>query len=199
MYKYIKRFSDIIISILGILLLTPIFVFIAILIKLDSKGPIIFKQKRIGRFGIIFDIYKFRSMLVDAEKQGVYESKNDSRVTRIGKIIRKLSIDELPQFLNVLKGDMSLIGPRPTLVYHPWKINEYSDIQKQRFNLRPGVTGWAQVNGRKDVEWNKRIEYDVFYVNNLSFLFDIRIIFITIFKVIMMRDNLNTNKTIKKD
>lgn len=199
MYLFIKRVADIFLSIIGLIILLPILLVVSLLIKIDSKGPIIFKQKRIGKLGKIFNIYKFRSMTVGAEKYGVYESKNDSRVTRIGKIIRKLSIDELPQFINILKGDMSIVGPRPTLTYHPWKYEEYTDFQKERFNLRPGVTGWAQVNGRKDVEWNKRIEYDVYYVNNASILLDIKILFKTIFKVILMKDNINREQTVKKD
>ncbi len=134
-------------------------------------------------------------MCVGAEKGGVYESKNDSRVTRVGKFIRKTSIDELPQFFNILKGDMSLIGPRPTLTYHPWPYEQYTEIQKQRFNVRPGVTGWAQVNGRKEVPWDKRLEYDVEYVNNLSFKMDMNIFMKTIYKVLMMKDNVNTTET----
>src|SRR5690554_3080476 len=117
MYKYIKRLLDIMISFLGLLITMPILILVAILIKLDSKGPIIFKQDRIGKNGKVFKMYKFRSMTVGAEKGGVYESKNDARVTRVGKVIRKLSIDELPQFVNILKGDMSVIGPRPVLTY----------------------------------------------------------------------------------
>lgn len=199
MYLCFKRIGDIFLSFIGLLLLSPFLLIISILIKIDSKGPVIFKQKRLGKNGKVFNIYKFRSMTVGAEKHGVYESKNDSRVTRVGKIIRKLSIDELPQFVNILKGDMSIIGPRPTLTYHPWKYDEYSDFQKQRFNLRPGVTGWAQVNGRKDVEWNKRIEYDVYYVNNVSLFFDIKILFKTIIKVVLMKDNVNKEQTVNKD
>lgn len=198
MYTFFKRIGDIFFSIIGLLTLSPFLLVVSILIKIDSKGPVIFKQKRLGKNGNVFNIYKFRSMTVGAEKHGVYESKNDSRVTRVGKIIRKLSIDELPQFINILKGDMSIIGPRPTLTYHPWKYDEYSDFQKKRFNLRPGVTGWAQVNGRKDVQWNKRIEYDVFYVNNFSLWFDIKIIFKTIYKVLSMKNNFNSNETVEK-
>jgi lipopolysaccharide/colanic/teichoic acid biosynthesis glycosyltransferase len=136
-------------------------------------------------------------MTVGAEKHGVYEAKNDVRVTRIGKLIRKLSIDELPQFVNILKGDMSIIGPRPTLTYHPWKYEEYSYYQKKRFNLRPGVTGWAQVNGRKNVEWNDRIELDVYYTENVSVMFDIKNFIKTIFRILSMKDNFNEGKTVK--
>ncbi|MDC7249522.1 MAG: sugar transferase [Sphaerochaetaceae bacterium] len=197
MYKLIKRFFDIFISVIGVIVLSPLLILVSILIKIDSKGPVIFKQERIGKSGKVFNILKFRSMNLNAEKQGVYESKNDPRVTKIGKIIRKLSIDELPQFLNIIKGDMSIIGPRPTLTYHPWKYNEYSDFQKIRFSVRPGVTGWAQINGRKDVEWNKRIELDVYYVENLSIWFDIKIMFKTVIKVILMKDNVNKENTVK--
>jgi len=191
MYSYLKRILDFILSIIVLILLFPLFIIVSILIKLDSKGAIIFKQKRIGKLGKSFYIYKFRSMTLGAEKLGVYESKNDLRVTRIGKIIRRFSIDELPQFINILKGDMSLVGPRPTLTYHPWKYEEYSDYQRKRFNLRPGITGWAQVNGRKNIDWTKRIEYDVYYVNNVSLIFDLFIILKTIFKVLFMKDNFN--------
>lgn len=196
MYLFIKRFFDILISILGIIILSPLLLIVSILIKIESKGPVIFKQKRIGKNCKVFNIYKFRSMKVDSEKDGVYESKNDKRVTRIGRIIRKLSIDELPQFFNIIKGDMSMIGPRPTLTYHPWKIEEYTPFQKQRFNLRPGVTGWAQVNGRKGVEWNERIVLDVYYVKNVSFRLDLKIFLKTIFKVIFMKDNYNKSETV---
>ena len=197
MYKYFKRFYDVIVSLIGLIILSPFLIIIAILIKLDSKGPIFFKQDRLGLNGKVFKIYKFRSMTVGAEKQGVYELKNDSRVTRVGRVIRKLSLDELPQFINIIKGDMSLIGPRPTLTYHPWKFDEYTSKQKERFSVRPGVTGWAQVNGRKDVEWNQRIEYDRYYVKNMSLILDIKIIMKTIVKVLLMKDNVNQEKTVK--
>src|SRR5699024_5044824 len=148
------------------------FIIVSIAIKVESKGPIIFKQKRLGENGRIFNIYKFRSMVVGAEKSGVYELEGDSRVTKVGKFIRKTSIDELPQFLNILKGDMSIIGPRPTLTYHPWTYEKYDDFQLQRFLVKPGVSGWAQVNGRKELSWEERIKFDVYYVENYSFLFD---------------------------
>lgn len=195
--KYIKRILDFLCSLLGLIILSPILLVVAIAIKIDSKGPIIFKQKRIGKDGKVFDIYKFRSMIVGAEKigTGVYSKKGDNRVTRVGKFIRKTSIDELPQLINILKGEMSLIGPRPVLTYHPWKYEEYTEEQLKRFRVRPGITGLAQINGRKQVEWNKRIEYDVKYVENISFILDVKIFFKTIYKVILMKDNVNTVKT----
>ncbi|WP_081810645.1 sugar transferase [Bacillus sp. UNC438CL73TsuS30] len=197
-YKNVKRLLDILLSIIGLTILSPILLIVAIAIKLESKGPVIFKQERLGLNGKVFKIYKFRSMCVGAEKVGVYEIKGDTRVTKVGKFIRRTSIDEFPQFVNIIKGDMSIIGPRPTLTYHPWSIEEYTVVQKKRFDVRPGVTGWAQINGRKDVPWNKRIEYDVEYVENLSFSFDIEIFFKTIIKVLAMKDNINIGETAKK-
>jgi undecaprenyl phosphate N,N'-diacetylbacillosamine 1-phosphate transferase len=195
LYKYVKRILDIIFSLIGLMVLSPILLIVSIAILIDSKGPIIFQQDRLGFNGDVFKIYKFRSMCVGAEKSGVYETKGDSRVTFVGRIIRKTSIDELPQFLNILKGDMSFIGPRPTLTYHPWSFNKYTDEQKKRFSVRPGVTGWAQINGRKDVPWDKRLEFDVEYVNNISFGFDIKILFLTIIKVLIMQGNINVKET----
>ncbi|MCS5422113.1 MULTISPECIES: sugar transferase [Psychrilyobacter] len=191
----IKRIIDIMISLLGIIILSPLLLITIIAIKLESKGPVIFKQKRLGKNGRVFEIYKFRSMCVGAEKGGVYSSKGDARVTKVGSFIRATSIDEFPQFINIIKGDMSLIGPRPTLTYHPWKLEEYSEKQKRRFHVRPGVTGWAQINGRKEVEWNRRIEYDVEYVDNFSLMFDMKIFIETIFKVLKMENNFNNGAT----
>ena len=197
-YKFFKRLFDITISMAGLIITSPILLVTAIAIKLESPGPIIFKQERLGLNGKVFKIYKFRSMCVDAEKGGVYEKKGDPRVTKVGKFIRKTSIDELPQFVNILKGEMSLIGPRPALTYHPWPYNEYTEEQKRMFHVRPGVTGWAQVNGRKEVEWPKRIELNVEYVDKMSLYFDLMIFFKTIFKVLRMEDNLNVKETASK-
>lgn len=198
-YLKFKRLLDIIFSLLGTIIISPILLIVAIAIKIDSKGPVIFKQKRLGKDGKEFEIYKFRSMVVGAEKMGtgVYSKKGDSRVTRVGKFIRLTSIDELPQLINILKGEMSFIGPRPVLTYHPWKYEEYTEEQKKRFNVRPGVTGWAQIHGRKDVEWHKRIEYDVQYAENVNFILDLKIFFITIYKVLLMKDNVNNEETAK--
>lgn len=200
-YLKIKRILDVIFSIIGIIVLSPVLLIVSILIKLTSKGPVIFKQQRIGKDGKVFNIYKFRSMVVGAEKMGtgVYSPKGDSRVTKVGKFIRMTSIDELPQLLNILKGEMSFIGPRPVLTYHPWKYEEYTEEQLKRFEVRPGVTGWAQIHGRKDVEWHNRIELDVEYVNNISFKLDIKIFFKTIYQVLSMKDNVNKEETSKKD
>lgn len=199
-YRAVKRFLDVTASFLGLVLLSPLMLAVSILIKIDSCGPVIFRQKRIGRNGKVFEIYKFRSMCVGAEKtgSGVYSGKGDARVTRIGKILRATSIDELPQLLNILKGEMSFVGPRPPLTYHPWKYEEYTDLQKRMFEVRPGITGWAQVNGRKDVEWHKRIELNVWYVDHMSLLLDIKIMFMTAFKVLTNADNENSGATVNK-
>lgn len=199
-YRAVKRFLDVTASFLGLVLLSSLLLAVSILIKIDSRGPVIFRQKRIGRNGKVFEIYKFRSMCVGAEKtgSGVYSGKGDARVTRIGKILRATSIDELPQLLNILKGEMSFVGPRPPLTYHPWKYEEYTDFQKRMFEVRPGITGWAQVNGRKDVEWHKRIELNVWYVDHMSLLLDIKIMFMTAFKVLTNADNENSGATVNK-
>lgn len=199
MYPVVKRIVDVLISVLGLILLSPVFFVVAMAIKVESKGPVIFKQKRLGRNGKAFEIYKFRSMCEGAEKGGVYEKKGDVRVTKVGKIIRKTSIDEIPQFINILKGEMSLIGPRPPLTYHPWPFEDYTDKQKEMFDVRPGVTGWAQVNGRKEVEWNRRIEFNIEYVEKMSLAFDVLILIKTVYKVLGMKDNLNIDETVKTD
>lgn len=194
-YKTFKRFLDIIVSALGIFLLSPLIIITAIMIKIESPGPVFFKQERLGVEGKVFRIYKFRSMCLDAEKGGVYEKEGDKRVTRVGKLIRKTSIDEIPQLINILKGQMSLIGPRPPLTYHPWKYEEYTQEQKKMFLVKPGVSGWAQIKGRKSVEWEKRIKLNIEYVDKISFLLDLKILLITIVKVVKMQDNLNIEET----
>ena len=199
MYKnHIKRLIDVVLSVLAIIVLSWLYLIIAILIKCTSKGPVFFKQDRIGKDGKVYQIYKFRSMKVGAEKSGVYSDNKDPRVTGIGRFIRATSIDELPQLFNILKGDMALIGPRPPLTYHPWKWEDYSDFQKRMFEVRPGITGWAQTHGRKDVEWNKRIELNVWYVDHVSFGLDFKIFWLTIFKILTNADNENKGETVKK-
>lgn len=197
MYKYFKRFIDFMIAFVTLIVLFIPLTLIAILIKLDSKGPVLFKQERLGKNGVPFRIWKFRSMFVGAEKQGsgVYSYKGDSRVTRVGKVIRATSIDELPQLVNVLKGDMALIGPRPALTYHPWSFEQYTEHQKHMFDVLPGVTGWAQVHGRKEVPWPERIELNVWYAKNMSLLLDMKIFFMTIFKVMVNANNENIGET----
>ena len=201
MYKNgVKRLIDCLISLFVLIVGAIPMLLVALVIRIDSPGPALFRQKRIGMDGRVFEILKFRSMCQGAEHtgSGVYSGKGDARVTRIGKIIRATSIDELPQVLNVMKGDMALIGPRPPLTYHPWPYEEYTEEQKRMFEVRPGVTGWAQVHGRKDVEWHRRIELNVWYVDHVSFWLDVKIFFMTIFKVLVNADNENVGETVTK-
>ncbi len=196
-YKHFKRTADFCIALLTLIILSPILAIVAVIIKIDSRGPILFKQERLGYKGRVFCIWKFRSMCVGAEKQGtgVYSYKGDTRVTKVGRIIRATSIDELPQLVNILKGDMALIGPRPALTYHPWPFEQYTEHQRRMFDVLPGVTGWAQVNGRKEVPWPERIELNIEYVERMSLMFDIKIFLMTIFKVVTNANNNNTEKT----
>lgn len=203
MYVKLKCLISRLIGVIGLLVLWPLFILIAILIKLDSKGPVFFKQERLGYKGKTFNMYKFRSMCVGAEQMGsgVYSNEGDPRVTKVGRFLRASSLDELPQLINLANGTMHLISCRPPLVYHPWPLEQYTKEQLHMFDLRPGLTGWAQINGRKDVEWNKRIELNCWYVDHVSFILDIKIFFITIFKVLSNADNENINETVqeKKD
>jgi lipopolysaccharide/colanic/teichoic acid biosynthesis glycosyltransferase len=165
-----------------LILLSPLLLIIMCLVKLDSKGPVFFLQKRLGYQGKIFRIIKFRTMVENAESigTGIFTHRHDPRVTRAGRVLRNTSCDELPQLFNVLKGDMSFVGPRPPVPYHPHKYEEYSDEQKLRFTMPPGITGLAQVKGRNALSWEERIKYDVEYVKKFSFLFDLKILFLTI-------------------
>ena len=198
---HIKRIIDLLIAIPVLIVAIIPMAITAIAIKLDSPGPVLFKQDRLGKGGKVFQMLKFRSMCVGAEKtgSGVYSGKGDARVTKVGRFIRATSLDELPQLINVLRGDMSLLGPRPPLTYHPWPIEEYTEEQLHMFDVRPGFSGWAQVHGRKDVEWHHRIELNVWYVRHVRFSLDFKIFFMTIFKVLMNADNENKGETLVKD
>ena len=180
--KYFKRVLDFLLSLIAIIILSPVLLIIAIAIKIDSKGPVFFLQERLGKDGKVFKIIKFRTMVKDAEKMGtgIKTTEKDSRITKVGSFLRKTSLDEIPQLINVLKGDMALIGPRPLL---PQYLPLYSKEQARRHEVRPGITGWAQVNGRNAISWNKKFELDVWYVDHCSFGLDLKIIFLTIKKV----------------
>ena len=199
--KYIKRAADIALSLGGLVALSPVMLATAVAVKIDSEGPAIFKQERLGKDGKVFKILKFRSMCQNAEHtgSGVYSGANDMRVTKVGKIIRATSIDELPQLVNILKGEMSFVGPRPPLTYHPWDVSEYTEEQFRMFEVRPGITGWAQTHGRKEVEWHERIKLNVWYVDNVSMMLDLKILFLTAYKVIKNEDNVNSTETLVKD
>jgi exopolysaccharide biosynthesis polyprenyl glycosylphosphotransferase len=187
--KKLKRISDLVISFIILVLTLPLNIFVALLIKLDSKGPVLFKQERIGMNNKKFKIYKFRSMYQDAEKNTgpVWSVKDDPRVTRVGKIIRKLRIDEIPQFFNVLKGEMSLVGPRPEREYFIEMLAQQLPYYKRRLKVRPGITGWAQVKHKYDesIEDVKvKLRYDLFYIENMSLRMDIKILARTILVVL---------------
>jgi len=157
----------------ALLVLWPLLLAIALWIKLDSRGPVFFRQTRAGRQGQPFSIFKFRTMVVDAEKSGYFTAAGDARVTRAGRFLRATSLDELPQLFNILKGEMSIVGPRPTL---PYQVEQYTPYQRRRLEMPPGVTGWAQINGRNALSWPERIELDVWYVEHWSLWLDLKIL-----------------------
>ena len=196
--RVVKRGLDLTLAAAAGILLSPVILTAGAAVKFSSKGPVIFRQKRLGKGGKEFDFYKFRSMVVDAEKtgSGVYSGKGDPRVTKVGRILRASSIDELPQLWNILKGDMSLIGPRPPLTYHPWPISQYTPNQRKMFTVRPGITGWAQVNGRRSIDWNERIRLNNWYIEHLSFALDCKILWKTVEAVLSNDNNANTGATI---
>lgn len=185
---HIKNLADKMLAVILIIVLAPVLMLICFFIKIDSNGDIIFKQKRIGYKGREFNIYKFRTMVSNAEKIGdglIVKDESDSRITKIGRILRKTSLDELPQLVNILKGDMSFIGPRPPVTYHPYDgYNGYSEFAKKRFEMKPGITGLAQVRMRNSASWDERIIVDVEYVENYSLILDLKILFLTIFSMI---------------
>lgn len=189
MYRNVKRCLDFIIALIMLVCLSPVMLISCILIKLDDGGPVLFKQKRPGKDGKIFMVYKFRTMSVKTKDENGRELSDFERMTSVGSILRKTSIDELPQLLNILKGEMSFMGPRPLLVEY---LDLYSEEQMRRHNVLPGISGWAQVNGRNAITWEQKFEYDVYYVDNLSFALDMKIFFMTIANV-FRQDGINSN------
>ena len=180
MYKnYIKRILDIIYSLGFILCFWWVYILVAILVRVKLGSPVIFKQQRPGLNGKVFTMYKFRSMTDARDRDGKLLS-DEERLPKFGKLLRATSLDEIPEFFNILKGDMSLVGPRPLLVQY---LERYNERQARRHEVRPGITGWAQVNGRNAISWEQKFEYDVEYVENCSFLLDMKIIFMTIKKI----------------
>lgn len=179
--KYFKRILDIICSLGFILCFWWLYILVAILVKRKLGSPVIFKQQRPGLNGKIFTMYKFRSMTDAKDKDGNLLSDAE-RLPRFGQLLRATSLDEIPEFINVLKGDMSLIGPRPLLVEY---LERYNEEQKRRHEVRPGITGWAQVNGRNTISWEEKFKYDVEYVDKLNFLLDMKIVFLTIKKIVV--------------
>jgi undecaprenyl phosphate N,N'-diacetylbacillosamine 1-phosphate transferase len=189
----IKRIIDLLGSLIGMIIISPILILIAISIKLTSKGPVFFKQERLGENGNVFKILKFRTMVVNAEKIGdglKVKSDNDARITKVGKFLRATSLDELPQLCNVIIGQMSLVGPRPPVPYHPYKgFQNYPDWSKKRFNMKPGITGLSQVTVRASVSWDERMVYDVKYIDDFNIWLDIKVLLKTVLKV-FMRDSI---------
>ncbi|GCD11364.1 sugar transferase [Clostridium tagluense] len=187
-----KRLMDIILSTIGIIILSPLYLALIIAIKLDSKGPALFKQIRVGKDGKDFTIYKFRTMIVQAESKRelnidpndlenfVFQSKSDNRITKLGKFLRRSSLDEIPQLFNVLFGQMSLVGPRPEI---PEVVNYYPENYRQRFLVLPGITGLAQISGRGEIELGKTISYDLKYIVDFTLALDIKILFLTVVSV----------------
>ncbi len=196
--KFGKRAIDTVLSLFVLILLSPLLLIAALAVRLTSPGPVLFRQRRLGLHGKEFTIYKFRSMTVGAEHtgSGVYSQAGDPRVTAVARILRATSLDELPQLVNIIRGDMSIVGPRPPLTYHPWPLEQYTQEQLHMFDTRPGITGWAQVHGRKSVEWNERIRMNVWYTRHASLALDIRILLMTVFKVLRNDDNVNTGATV---
>lgn len=177
--NFIKPILDFFAALIGFLLLSPIFILVTIGLFFANNGKPFFFQTRPGKNEKLFKIIKFKTMNDKKDAHGTLLS-DEHRLTKIGSFVRKTSLDEIPQLLNVLKGDMSIIGPRPLLVSY---LPLYSDYQKQRHNIRPGITGWAQINGRNAISWEQKFEYDVWYVTNCSFFLDVRILFLTVKKV----------------
>ena len=192
-YKLFKRCIDIIFSGMSLFILFPFFIIIALAIKFDSSGPVFYKQKRIGKNGVEFKMYKFRSMVVGAENMGagLYNYENDPRVTRVGKFLRNTSIDELPQLINVLRGDMSIVGPRPPVVNELGDYNTLNKRYKKRFTVLPGITGLAQVEGRNSITWDRKVNYDNLYielVKSKGLWIDFEIILRTILNIFKKKD-----------
>ncbi|MBW1952461.1 MAG: sugar transferase [Deltaproteobacteria bacterium] len=189
-----KRWLDLSLAFIGLMVSSPLFILISILIRLDSPGPVFFRQERVGQNGQIFRVWKFRTMVCNAEFIGPCYSfiENDPRITWVGKVLRYLSLDELPQLFNIIKGEMSLVGPRATL---PYQAERYNDFQKKRLAVKPGITGWAQINGRNDIPWSQRFIYDVWYVEHWSLMLDLKIIFSTI-PMVLRRQGVRMNQNV---
>ena len=175
MFEVVKRAMDLAIACLAAVVVLPLMAVIAVVVRLDSRGPALLRQTRVGRHGEDFELLKFRTMVVGAHAMGAgwLVAERDPRITRVGHFLRRWSLDELPQLFNVLRGDMSIVGPRPTLRY---QVDQYTDFQRRRLEVRPGITGWAQVQGRNDLPWPERIELDVWYVDHRSLRLEVEIL-----------------------
>jgi undecaprenyl phosphate N,N'-diacetylbacillosamine 1-phosphate transferase len=200
----LKRIFDIFFGILGLLIFFPLFILIGVSIKIDSRGPIFFKQERVGLHKKIYSIYKFRTMVVNAENMGtgIFNMKNDSRVTRVGNFLRNTSLDEIPQFINIIMGSMSFVGPRPPVSYELGNLQKLTQEFNDRFRMKPGVTGLAQVNGRNELSWDEKVEYDNKYIElfkKYGILIDIKLILLTIVKIIKNEGSHETTENVERD
>lgn len=191
MYKFFKRFFDILLSAFLLIILSPVMLAVSLAVKISDGGHVLFKQKRPGKNGKIFTVYKFRTMSEKTEDKNGNPLSDMERMTKTGSFLRKTSLDELPQFMNVLKGEMSFIGPRPLLCEY---LDLYTPEQMRRHDVRPGITGWAQVNGRNAISWEEKFDCDIYYVDNMSLSLDIKIIFMTI-KNVLAHSGINSSES----
>ena len=196
MYRYFKRLMDFICSLILLCVFSPLMLIISVAIRLNDGEPALFKQKRPGKDGKIFTLYKFRTMSVVTQDKDGNQLSDMQRMTNIGSFLRKTSLDELPQFVNVLKGDMSFIGPRPLLCEY---LDLYTPYQSRRHEVSPGISGWAQVNGRNAISWEEKFDHDVYYVDHMSLILDIKILFMTLKNTLMHSDiNCSNDNTMEK-